>query len=67
MVYPLFATGSSSMMELIALKIIRSDKMITFTMGLLITFIIGYFVIKGVLNMFKALFGGIAKLFKKGD
>ena len=41
--------------------------MITFTLGLLITFIIGYFVIKGVLNMFKAIIGGIVKLFKKGE
>lgn len=41
--------------------------MITFTLGLFITFIIGYFVIKGILGMVKGIFGGIKKLFKKGE
>lgn len=39
--------------------------MITFTLGLFVTFVIGYFVIKGLIGMFKGIFGGIGKLFKK--
>ena len=40
--------------------------MITFTIGLLITFVIGYFVVKGCLGVIKAIWNGILGLFGKG-
>lgn len=40
--------------------------MITFTIGLFITFIIGYFVIKGCLGIIKGIWNAILSLFGKG-
>lgn len=40
--------------------------MITFTAGLLLTFLIGYFVVKGLLGIGTGIIDGIKKLFKKG-
>lgn len=39
--------------------------MITFTLGLFVTFLIGYFVVKGILGVCKGIFTAIGKLFKK--
>lgn len=40
--------------------------MITFTIGLAITFVIGYFVVKGCIGIIKAIWNGILSLFGKG-
>ena len=40
--------------------------MITFTLGLGITFVIGYFVVKGLIGAAKAVGNGILRLFGKG-
>lgn len=54
-------------MEVLSSIVLRKEKkkMITFTAGLFITFIIGYFVIKGLIGFFKGIGGGIAKIFRK--
>ena len=40
--------------------------MISFTVGLGITFVIGYFVVKGLLGVAKSIWNGIKSLFGKG-